>query len=389
VWVALDAGLAAGEERLALFPMTYLDGRRRRVFAGTVPVGARERYEGALPPAPIVGTSDPAAVLALPGRDRLESIVQALESLLALAGEYPSDAGQRATFDRIFREATFFALVDLAGFLSAELPAVWDDSVATYHGRALADLLKTTSFRTAAGPPSWMDALHTAHANRHLVLADLIEPPAPVTGVSVSAVASGIGRLRPTNPDAAPRRLFTRVSSALTEAAAATPPPPPPADGDAEPPPQPSRRDGAVYVARLVYERPRCAAPKRVTISEPTEPFKLAHFYDPDAPFRHNRIVLPVDTSFEGLRKFPRAVKMDLSAQLRRQVERVQAIKLQALDDGDVPGESPTDLGLVCSLSIPIITICALILLMIIVTLLNIVFFWVPLFKICLPKAGD
>ena len=43
---------------------------------------------------------------------------------------------------------------------------------------------------------------------------------------------------------------------------------------------------------------------------------------------------------------------------------------------------------MICSLSIPIITICALILLMIIVSLLNIVFFWVPLFKICLPKAA-
>ena len=42
---------------------------------------------------------------------------------------------------------------------------------------------------------------------------------------------------------------------------------------------------------------------------------------------------------------------------------------------------------MVCQLSIPIITICALILLMIIVSLLNIVFFWLPFFKICLPRA--
>ena len=59
------------------------------------------------------------------------------------------------------------------------------------------------------------------------------------------------------------------------------------------------------------------------------EPFRLAHFYDPDAPFRDNRIVLPVDTSLAGLRKFPKAVKMELSAQLRKQIERVQAIKLK------------------------------------------------------------
>ncbi|MFD0449552.1 hypothetical protein ACFQZK_00535 [Rhodococcus aetherivorans] len=149
----------------------------------------------------------------------------------------------------------------------------------------------------------------------------------------------------------------------------------------------PSRLDGAVYAARLVYERPHCPPSHRLTISAPTEAFQLAHFYDPDAPFRQNRIVLPVDTSLEGLRKFPRAVTIELSAQLRRQMERVQAIKLKDLDEGNIPGERPLDLGLVCSLSIPIITICALVLLMIIVSLLNIVFFWVPLFRFCLPKA--
>jgi hypothetical protein len=40
---------------------------------------------------------------------------------------------------------------------------------------------------------------------------------------------------------------------------------------------------------------------------------------------------------------------------------------------------------MICSLSIPIITICALILLLIIVNLLNIVFWWLPYFKICFP----
>jgi hypothetical protein len=42
---------------------------------------------------------------------------------------------------------------------------------------------------------------------------------------------------------------------------------------------------------------------------------------------------------------------------------------------------------MVCQLSIPIITICALMLLMIIAQLLNLVFFWLPLFKICRPSV--
>jgi hypothetical protein len=40
---------------------------------------------------------------------------------------------------------------------------------------------------------------------------------------------------------------------------------------------------------------------------------------------------------------------------------------------------------MICSLSIPIITICALILLMIIVSLLDFIFRWLPWFLICFP----
>jgi hypothetical protein len=43
------------------------------------------------------------------------------------------------------------------------------------------------------------------------------------------------------------------------------------------------------------------------------------------------------------------------------------------------------DIGFICSFSLPIITLCAFILLMIIVILLNFVFWWIPLLKICLP----
>jgi hypothetical protein len=48
-------------------------------------------------------------------------------------------------------------------------------------------------------------------------------------------------------------------------------------------------------------------------------------------------------------------------------------------------GDGPCAGGLVCSFSIPIITICALILLIIFVKLLDMVFFWMPFFQICLP----
>jgi hypothetical protein len=47
--------------------------------------------------------------------------------------------------------------------------------------------------------------------------------------------------------------------------------------------------------------------------------------------------------------------------------------------------DGSSSLGMICSISIPIITICALILLMIIVSLLDIVFHWLPYFVFCFP----
>jgi hypothetical protein len=53
--------------------------------------------------------------------------------------------------------------------------------------------------------------------------------------------------------------------------------------------------------------------------------------------------------------------------------------------DGELESSPSFELGFICSLSIPIITLCAFILLMIFVQLLNIVFWWLPFFKICFP----
>ena len=58
---------------------------------------------------------------------------------------------------------------------------------------------------------------------------------------------------------------------------------------------------------------------------------------------------------------------------------------LKKVLDGQLATAEPLDLGLICSFSIPIITICALIVLMIFVVLLNIVFWWLPFFRICFP----
>ena len=157
------------------------------------------------------------------------------------------------------------------------------------------------------------------------------------------------------------------------------------------------------FTLRCVYERPECGPIDPPLLSQPTAPFQMAGFFDPDAPARPLRIALPIDTSPAGLRKFDKNAAFVMSDMLCGQVNRMKGITLGDLvrsvlpwplhKDIDVPDGGPCSgdglqLGMICSLSIPIITICALIMLMIIVSLLDFIFRWLPFFLICFPLPG-
>jgi len=59
---------------------------------------------------------------------------------------------------------------------------------------------------------------------------------------------------------------------------------------------------------------------------------------------------------------------------------------LTSLSGGTAPsGGGGVGLGWICGFSIPLITICAFFVLNIFIALLNIVFFWIPFIKICIP----
>lgn len=140
------------------------------------------------------------------------------------------------------------------------------------------------------------------------------------------------------------------------------------------------------FTLRCVYERP-CDAPfpPRRWISHPTVSFQMAAFFDTEAPARPIRIELPTDTSLAAMRKFQKGVGFVISNSLRNKMEMIVGKEKTLLKDGAVNGEGGWSLGMICSLSIPIITICAFILLFILVFVLNIIFWWIPLFRICLP----
>jgi len=157
----------------------------------------------------------------------------------------------------------------------------------------------------------------------------------------------------------------------------------------------------AVFVIRCLFEQPECTPLHPPVLSAPSRPFELASFFDPEAPARPIRISLPVDTSPAGLRRAPKNTAFMVSDMLCGQINSAKGMGLIDLvlsflpfplhKDLDTGGPTPckTDtgasLGMICSLSLPIITICALILLIIMVSLFDLIFRWLPYFIFCFP----
>jgi hypothetical protein len=141
--------------------------------------------------------------------------------------------------------------------------------------------------------------------------------------------------------------------------------------------------ENATYVIRCVYEMPQCEPP-HVFVSEPSEPFVMASFFDVDAPARQVRIPMPTSVSLNSLRKFKKGVTFMLSDEMMKKASRVNGLGKDAIN-GPLAAEEPFDLAFLCSFSIQIIFIVAFFLLLIFVVILNFVFWWLPFFRICLP----
>lgn len=136
---------------------------------------------------------------------------------------------------------------------------------------------------------------------------------------------------------------------------------------------------GALYVIRCVYRRPRCYKEPPL-LSDPTERFAIAGYFDPDAPARTIRIAMP--TSVAALMKAKKGVGIVLSNEIRKKISAIGPDILK----GTKGSEDGLDIGHICSLSIPVITIIAMIIIMVFVALLDLIFQWSmwPI-KICLP----
>lgn len=369
------------EELLPMFPLRYTSGDRlRRLFVGLVPTASADTFKATGPLSPLAPVGSGAGAPPADPRPAALTVkvTDPLRALQATQVDAPADASDPVAVAQAMAdqqaEASRFLLLDFAEFLYNNLG--W---FATSPAAPPIDPAGVTLWNQLLAPAvsgdavSWIDALTTAWNERLIISGD--------------APGSSSLTLNLRTPGVTPDQLDQWVAAALPPQA--PPDPQAPAvsiQGDAAAPPPVPKLDtdgGTSYTIRCVYQRPACGPLQPDTVSDPSDPFQIAGFFDLDAPARSIVISMPLNTGIKDLRKLRKNVSFLLSNELRQQINRVTSLK-DALDGKFADGQN-LDIGLICSFSIPIITICALIVLMIFISLLNIVFWWMPFLRICFP----
>jgi hypothetical protein len=131
------------------------------------------------------------------------------------------------------------------------------------------------------------------------------------------------------------------------------------------------------------FVRVKCEeqCPPKIVWTDPSIYFRIAPWYDgPGVPAPP--VVLPDLTDRNVLNKLKPNVSFGVPAGL---FNAIQGASLDGLMKGKKGGGGGLSLDWICGFNIPIITICAFFVLNIFLALLNIVFFWLPLVKICIP----
>jgi hypothetical protein len=370
--------LMAKEEQIPLAPsQTGSNGSTRRILMGLIPASRRQTYIAAqtLSNGNANGSNGSGGAPAQDPRADLFNR-QVVTPWSLLEGWWSdSQADQAAASSQVQNEyklsakqASALILADFANFLFQWIHNVWaaieDNSKVSALNSAELALYNTlgTALRQALQNAYQFDPqLESVGPDDQL--------PAGYTAYPLTDPANLID----------PTTLQAPVAAALPPLSTVSQPPAP------QPVPQkPSNPLGNYYfIVRCVYLRPKCGYN---VVSPPSQPFQLASYFDSDAPARRIQVALPLDTSAASFRKYDKGVSFLMSDELSNQISRVAS--LQDLSQGNIGPAGGITWGWICSFSIPIITICAMILLFVIVIALNLVFFWLPFFKICLPVPG-
>jgi hypothetical protein len=419
-WVAPPTpdSLAGGEEEKPLSPASYqeYDGRSRRLMIGLVPVGDRERLVQAQQPSPASQPALPPPIdprqMALKGSviGPLKNLQDVADAAFASANNPlsnpPATADQQQamfkTANDQIQQVSWYVLLDLARFFESWIPDFWqaiqaNPSAPAVSGAQLAlwKTLSNTSFKGLSLANAMLNAYAAATTLEAIKTTYDSQSPAGWPTFQFSFYQASFSGTQGLTPDLSRDTFEALIASALPPTSV-SPPLPTRAIAQAN-----ANVQGQMwFTIRCVLERPNCGALTPPFVSEPTVAFQMAPYFDSDAPARPIRIGLPIDTTPAGLRKFDRNTAFVMSDTLCGQVNKLSGTSFANLvlsvlpfpfnqplsSGGGAPcGSGGVSFGMVCSFSIPIITICALILLIIFVKLLDIIFFWMPFFQICLP----
>ncbi len=136
----------------------------------------------------------------------------------------------------------------------------------------------------------------------------------------------------------------------------------------------------ARYVVRaFIRVKQPCDCPPKIVWSPYGEPFAIAPWFEP-GPLGPTPIALP-DLTPDFLKKAKPNVAFSVPASLANILNQDPKKFLE----GKAGKGSGFALDWICGFSIPIITICAFIVLNIFLQLLNMIFFWLPFVKVCIP----
>lgn len=447
-WQKIKAGeetkLSQTEERLPLFNINYQQStdRNRRILAGLIPVARREAYLGAAITTDGIinqADADEYSPLQLLFQTQVvapwKSLIQLAEIQKTLIDETNrpdqffdgSVADKRKESTKIIKTAresiqtiSWYILLDFADFLETYIPEVLqhikgettnltEDETALYEAitnmplaisrfsppdiypdsysvkTSMADALQTIQeYRAGLEKVDVPYSRELAAGSKNSGWPDFLFPLTDPETLSldngkVDNLAALVANLLPTSGDNFPDLESLKINK-----------------GNA---------NNANFIIRCVYEQPQCEPIHAPILSEPSEQFEMAAFFDPDAPARPIRIPMPMDISPAGLRKYQKNTSLIISDMLCGKIAKIKKLTLADLvlsilpwpfhkdlpnvnDTGPCGKEDSNSFGIICSLSIPIVTLVALILMIIMVTLFDIFFKWIPYLFMCLPIPG-
>lgn len=131
--------------------------------------------------------------------------------------------------------------------------------------------------------------------------------------------------------------------------------------------------------AFIRVDRSDCGCPPLTVWTPPTDPIEIIPWYEGgEAPPTVVELPAPTEAFFARL-------KPNVAFQVPEEIQQfMSGLKLDKLMAGEKP-DSRLGWGMICGFSIPILTICAFIVLQIFLVLFHILFWWLPFIRICIP----